>query len=70
MADITASMVKELREKTDAGMMDSKNALVECNGDMEAAVDYCCVKKVWQKLLKNLVVPQPKVWYAVCSSCR
>lgn len=40
MADITASMVKELREKTDAGMMDAKNALVECNGDMEAAVDY------------------------------
>lgn len=39
MADITASMVKELREKTDAGMMDAKKALVECNGDMEAAVD-------------------------------
>lgn len=40
MANITAAMVKELREKTDAGMMDAKNALVECNGDMEAAVDY------------------------------
>lgn len=40
MADITASMVKELRDKTDAGMMDAKNALVECKGDMEAAVDY------------------------------
>ncbi len=39
MADITAAMVKELREKTDAGMMDAKKALVECNGDMEAAVD-------------------------------
>ncbi len=39
MAEITASMVKELREKTDAGMMDAKKALVECNGDMEAAVD-------------------------------
>lgn len=39
MADITASMVKELREKTDAGMMDAKKALVETNGDMEAAVD-------------------------------
>ena len=40
MADITASMVKDLREKTGTGMMDCKKALVECNGDMEAAVDW------------------------------
>lgn len=40
MADITAAMVKELREKTGAGMMDCKNALVKKNGDMEAAIDY------------------------------
>lgn len=40
MADITAGMVKELREKTGAGMMDAKGALVECKGDMEAAVDW------------------------------
>ncbi|OFW88701.1 MAG: translation elongation factor Ts [Alphaproteobacteria bacterium RIFCSPHIGHO2_12_FULL_45_9] len=40
MTAVTAAMVKELRDKTDAGMMDAKNALVECNGDMEAAVDY------------------------------
>lgn len=40
MADITASMVKELREKTGAGMMDAKNALVECKGNMEEAVDW------------------------------
>ena len=40
MADITASMVKELRETTGAGMMDAKNALVENKGDMEAAVDW------------------------------
>lgn len=39
MADITASMVKELREKTGAGMMDAKKALTETNGDMEGAVD-------------------------------
>ena len=39
MADITASMVKELREMTGAGMMDCKKALNETNGDMEAAVD-------------------------------
>lgn len=40
MADITASMVKELRETTGAGMMDAKNALVENNGDIEASVDW------------------------------
>ncbi len=40
MADITASMVKELRESTGVGMMDAKNALVETKGDMEAAVDW------------------------------
>ncbi|MCA3595509.1 MAG: elongation factor Ts [Methylobacterium sp.] len=39
MAEITASMVKELREKTDAGMMDCKSALNETGGDMEAAID-------------------------------
>src|SRR2546426_378321 len=40
MAEITAAMVKELREKTGAGMMDCKAALNETNGDMEAAVDW------------------------------
>ncbi|MDX2027420.1 MAG: translation elongation factor Ts [Alphaproteobacteria bacterium] len=40
MAEITANMVKDLREKTGAGMMDCKKALAETNGDMEAAVDW------------------------------
>lgn len=40
MADITAAMVKELRETTGAGMLDCKKALVEANGDMEQAVDW------------------------------
>jgi elongation factor Ts len=40
MSNITASMVKELREKTSAGMLDCKKALTENNGDMEAAVDW------------------------------
>jgi elongation factor Ts len=40
MANITAAMVKELREKTGAGMMDCKSALNETGGDMEAAVDW------------------------------
>ncbi|MBX9989863.1 translation elongation factor Ts [Phreatobacter oligotrophus] len=39
MANITAQMVKELREMTGAGMMDCKSALNETNGDIEAAVD-------------------------------
>lgn len=40
MSVISAAMVKELRDKTDAGMMDCKTALVESGGDMEAAVDW------------------------------
>ncbi|HXT05772.1 MAG TPA: translation elongation factor Ts [Roseiarcus sp.] len=40
MAEITAALVKELREKTGAGMMDCKNALTETKGDIEAAVDW------------------------------
>ncbi len=41
---ITAAMVKELREKTGAGMMDCKGALTETNGDMEAAIDWLRTK--------------------------
>jgi len=40
MANISAQMVKELRDSTGAGMMDCKSALAESNGDMEAAVDW------------------------------
>lgn len=38
--EITAAMVKELRERTQAGMMDCKKALMETNGDMEKAIEY------------------------------
>jgi elongation factor Ts len=41
---ITASMVKELRDNTGAGMMDAKKALIENNGDMEASVDWLRTK--------------------------
>ena len=44
MADITAAMVKDLREKTGAGMMDCKAALNETSGDVEAAVDWLRTK--------------------------
>ncbi|HEY1961249.1 MAG TPA: translation elongation factor Ts [Rhizomicrobium sp.] len=40
MAAVTANMVKDLRDKTGAGMMDCKSALTETGGDMEAAVDW------------------------------
>src|ERR1700722_10706625 len=40
MPEITATMVKDLREKTGAGMMDCKRALAEADGDMEAAIDW------------------------------
>jgi elongation factor Ts len=40
MADITSEMVKDLRDKTGAGMMDCKKALAETGGDIEKAVDY------------------------------
>jgi len=40
MAEITAALVKELREKTGAGMMDCKKALTETEGDLEGAVDW------------------------------
>ncbi len=40
MADITPDMIKELREKTQAGMLDCKKALIECGGDMEKSVEH------------------------------
>ncbi len=40
MSTISATMVKELREKTGAGIMDCKGALAECDGDMSKAVDF------------------------------
>ena len=46
MAAITAKLVKELRDKTSAGMMDCKKALSESNGDMEAAIDWLRTKGI------------------------
>ena len=44
MADITAALVKELRDTSGAGMMDCKKALTETNGDVEAAIDWLRTK--------------------------
>jgi elongation factor Ts len=46
MAEIKASMVKELRERTQAGMADCKNALVESSGDMDKAVEIILKKGI------------------------
>jgi len=48
MAEITAALVKDLREKTGAGMMDCKKALTENGGDMEAATDWLRTKGLSQ----------------------
>ena len=48
--NITAQMVKELRDKTGAGMMDAKKALVETDGDMEKAMEIRLMQqKNWAK---------------------
>lgn len=61
MAEITAAVVKELREKTGAGMMDCKKALSEAAGDIEKAVDWLR-KKVWPLLRKRPAAWPLKDW--------
>ncbi len=56
MAEITAQLVRELREKTGAGMMDCKQALTEASGDMEKAIDV-----LRKKGLKNVSKRAEKV---------
>jgi len=51
--EVTASMVKELREKTGAGMMDCKKALAECNGDMESSIDWLREKGIAKSAKKE-----------------
>ena len=46
MSQVTASLVKELREKTGVGMMDCKTALKENNGDIEASIDWLRTKGI------------------------
>ncbi|MXV44211.1 elongation factor Ts [Saccharibacter sp. 17.LH.SD] len=53
MAEITAALVRELREATGAGMMDCKKALTEANGDKEAAVDWLRKKGLSQAAKKS-----------------
>jgi elongation factor Ts len=52
MSEITTQMIKDLRERTQAGMSDCKKALQECGGDMEKAVDYLRKKGIAQAAKK------------------
>ncbi len=68
MAEITASLVKDLREKSGVGMMDCKKALTENNGDLEAAMDWLrtkglskAAKKADRVAAEGLVVAATKV---------
>ena len=60
MAEISAKLVKELRDKTGAGMMDCKKALSECSGDATKATEWLR-QKVLPLLRKKLGVPPLKV---------
>jgi len=51
--EISASQVKELRDKTGAGMMDCKKALTECAGDMEKAINYLREKGIAKAVSKS-----------------
>jgi elongation factor Ts len=58
MAEITASLVKTLRDSSGAGMMDCKKALIETGGNVEEAVDW--LRK------KGLAAAAKKIWTCGC----
>ena len=71
MAAITAALVKDLREKTGAGMMDCKNALSETAGDIEAAIDWLRKKGLAKAAKKSgRVAADGLVGVAVEAQCR
>ena len=71
MTNITAGMVKDLRDKTGAGMMDCKTALNETDGDMEAAIDWLRKKGISKAAKKaGRAAAEGLVGVAVCRQCR
>ncbi len=68
MANITAQMVKELREKTGAGMMDCKKALVETDGDMDKAIDYLREKGIAKAAKKGDRIASEGMTHVVSNS--
>ena len=70
MATITAKMVSDLREKTGAGMMDCKRALVAADGDMEAAIENLRKSGIAKAEKKSgRSTNQGKVWTGICTDC-
>lgn len=67
--EITASMVKELREKSNAGMMDCKKALKETNGDIEKAIDYLREKGLSKASKKADRIAAEGLTFALVSEC-
>ncbi len=67
--EITASLVKELREKSNAGMMDCKKALQETNGDIEKAIDYLREKGLSKASKKADRIAAEGLTYALVSDC-
>jgi elongation factor Ts len=68
LMEITASMVKELREKTNAGMMDCKKALKETNGDIEKAIVYLREKGLLQAAKKSSRIASEGLTIALISA--
>lgn len=64
MSNITAAMVKELRERTGSAMMDCKKALTETNGDMEAAIDQTLFVRSFK--LKFKLLAQTRLSHNFC----
>ena len=60
MAEITAALVKELRDKTNAGMMECKNALKETSGDVDAAIKFLRERGAIKAAKKVAVSTEPK----------
>ena len=70
MAQITAALVKELREITGAGMMDCKKALVECEGDKDKAIDWLREKGIAKAAKKaGRIASEGVVAAAFCEKC-
>ena len=71
MANITAALVKELRERTNAGMMDCKKALVESDGDMDKAIDWLREKGLAQAAKKaGRIAAEGMVYADYCPECK
>ncbi len=70
MATITSALVKELRERTGAGMMDCKKALMNCDGDMDKAIDFLREKGLAAAAKKaGRIAAEGLVYCYVCPEC-